>query len=61
MTDPSVYTTAFGASLDLEIGTALAAGMPIEAIYAELSARTREVAAAVIAKHERREDEKCGA
>jgi hypothetical protein len=49
------YTTAFGASVDQEIADAMRAGMAIELIYAELSARTRAVADQIVANHTRRD------
>lgn len=45
------YTTAFGAIVDDEIAGALRAGMPIEAIYAELQYRVRELQQAIVRKH----------
>jgi len=47
------YTTAFGAVLDEEIADAMRAGMALEAIYAELAARTRAVADQIVANHTR--------
>jgi hypothetical protein len=53
------YTTAFGASVDIEIASALRAGMKLELIYCELSARIRAIAAEITANHLRAEAEKC--
>ena len=47
------YTTAFGAIVDQEIADAMRAGMALELIYAELSARTRAVADQIVANHTR--------
>jgi hypothetical protein len=49
------YTTAFGAIVDQEIADALRAGMALELIYAELSARTRAIADQIVANHTRRD------
>lgn len=63
MTQPRdpYYTTAFGASIDIEIEGALRAGMTLELVYCELSARTRAVADQIVANHLRREAEACAA
>ena len=61
MNNPYTYTSAFGASLDLEISAAMSAGMTLERIYCELTERTREVGNAIVAKHLREESEKCAA
>lgn len=53
------YTTVFGAVLDDEIAGALRAGMKLEAIYCELSARTRAIADEIVAQHLRQEAEAC--
>lgn len=47
------HTTAFGAVLDEEIADAIRSGMALEAIYAELAARTRAVADQIVANHTR--------
>lgn len=44
------YTTAFGATLDIEIGAAIRAGMPIEKIMQELGDRWAECFQAVVAR-----------
>ncbi len=54
------YTTAFGASIDIEIEGAMRSGMALELIYCELSARTRAIADEIVAKHLRQEAETCG-
>ena len=53
------FTTVFGAVLDDEIAGALRAGMTLELIYCELSARTRAVADQIVANHLRKESETC--
>lgn len=55
------FSTVFGCELDLDIGAALAHGMSLEVIYAELSARTSEIADAIHQKRMREEAEKCAA
>jgi hypothetical protein len=45
------FNTVFGEQLDLEIRDAMKYGASLELIYAELSARAREFADAIIAKH----------
>lgn len=54
------YTTAFGASIDIEIDGALRQGMSLELVYCELSARTRAIADKIVANHLRQEAETCG-
>jgi len=44
------YITAFGATLDLEMASAIRAGMSLEAIYLEMSERTRELAEAIVSR-----------
>ena len=53
------YTSAFGAILDDEISGAIRAGMPIERVYTELMDRVRMVQAAVVEKHQQREQVRC--
>jgi hypothetical protein len=53
------YTTAFGATLDIEIGAAIRAGMPMEKIAAELGHRWGELFDAIIAKRRFEESQKC--
>jgi hypothetical protein len=59
MTHP--YITPLGHDLDDAIGRAMAAGYSLEAIFAELAPRFREVQDALIAKHLRMDEEKCAA
>lgn len=53
------YTTAFGASIDIEIEGALRAGMTLELVYCELAVRTRAIADQIVANHLRAEAEAC--
>lgn len=53
------YTTAFGACLDIEIGSALRAGMPIDKIATELGRRYVECLEAAIAKRQLQEAQQC--
>jgi hypothetical protein len=55
------YTTAFGASIDIEIAGALRAGMSLELIYCELSARTSAVANEIVSRKLAEEDRRCAA
>lgn len=54
------FTTAFGASIDIEIAGALRSGMRLELIYCELAARARAIADEIVAQHLRQEAETCG-
>jgi hypothetical protein len=53
------YTTAFGASVDIEIDGALRQGMSLELVYCELATRTRAIADQIVANHLRKEAETC--
>ena len=53
------YTTAFGASIDIEIDGALRSGMRLELVYCELAARARAIADQIVANHLREEAEAC--
>jgi hypothetical protein len=55
------YTTAFGATLDIEIGAAIKAGMPLEKIATELGHRYGELFDAIVARHRLQESQKCAA
>jgi hypothetical protein len=55
------YSTAFGASIDIEIQAALRAGMPINRIATELGDRYMECLTAAIAKRQLQEEESCAA
>lgn len=54
------YTSAFGAVLDDEIRGAIRAGMSLEALYCELSQRTREIGNVIAAAYLQAEERKCG-
>jgi len=53
------YTTAFGASIDIEIDGALRAGMSLQLVYCELAARARAIGDQIVADHLREEAEAC--
>ena len=53
------YTTAFGASIDIEIDGALRQGMSLDLVYCELAARARAIADKIVANHLREEAETC--
>ena len=53
------YTTAFGASIDIEIAGALRAGMSLELIYCELAARTRAIADEIVSRQLAEEEHRC--